>query len=380
MKSMKNFLEKHILFPKRFGIQPYIWLFFLAPTVVGLMGYSPWQQGLGALLILIFLKAYRDGYGGEHAHLTRSFILQMVVTLILAVNPWFQTWGIQIFTGFSMGFWEVSDRRFRTFLWIYYSVAVLSYVGPIFEFGFQGLNPSSLVWIFVGTVFILISPIFSKLMSRTYNVTEENKALEARVRQLERERIAYDLHDTLGQTFSTISLEAELASKLIDKKPDAAKAELAKIADNARESLTLVREIVSGLKEETLVDVLADKEKSLALAAITLTITGDGANFPSPAAAVLKEALTNVVRHSKASLVSVTFDETDEQYQLTISDNGIGLSGAQPSHGMIGMKKRVEESGGVFSVSTERGTSLTVCLPKKENEAVSTDRRKNARY
>ncbi|WP_139008793.1 histidine kinase [Lactococcus lactis] len=361
---MKIFLEKHILFPKKYGIQPYIWLIFLTPTIVGLLRYSYWEQILGISLILLFLKAFRDGYVGETSYLTLSFIIQMTVSLILAVNPWFQTWGIQIFTGFSMGFWNISAKRFRVFLLIYYGVAALCYIEPLVKFGFQGINKSSIVTIFLVAVFILISPIFSKLMSHNDIMTEENKALEFRVRQLERERIAYDLHDNLGQTFSTISLQAELASKLIDKKPDMAKIELEKIADNAHESLMLVREIVSDLKSDSLTEIISDKERALNLAGITLIVIGDRTNFYTPFDVILKEALTNVIRHSKASRVAVKFEETDYHYKMTISDNGIGLRNAQPSHGIMGIKKRIKESGGELFIDSDNGTTIVIKLNK----------------
>ena len=362
---MKKFLEKHVLFPRKMGFQPYVWLIFMLPTLTSLIHYALWQKIAALLLILAFLKAYRDAYFAKNLKLlTVSFVCQLLIVLILAVNPWFSTWGIQIFTGFEMGFWKISNKRWRVFLTAYFLVAGLSYFLPYGISGWTGIDSSNLAWILVGTVFLLVAPFFSKMFSRAQTLSSENKDLENRIRQLERERIAYDLHDNLGQTFSTISLQAELAQKLVDKKPEAAKAELAKIADNARASLTLVREIVSDLKTESVAEILQTAQQNLALAGIELSVTGNGEGFPSPTAEVLKEALTNIARHSQATQAQVTFVSADRNYQLTVNDNGVGIGSSQPSHGLLGMKKRVEDVGGTISVSADKGTTITVTLRK----------------
>ncbi|MDR0298137.1 MAG: sensor histidine kinase [Streptococcaceae bacterium] len=359
---MKNFLEKHILFPKRYGLQPYLWLLFLLPVFAGLAHYALYQQAIATGLILIFLKAYRDGY--ELPHHARNVAIQLIIASFITANPWFATFGLQTFTGFEIGFSPVSDKRFRHYLWAYYGSLIFSFGTAFIVQKLTTFSLGSITWILVGTSFCFLAPIIAKSMSRTYDLTKQNQALEKKVRALERERIAYDLHDNLGQAFSTITLQSELAMKLLDKNPEKAKAELEKIAENSREKLNLVREIVAGLRQESSGQVLEQEQKALELAGITLSVSGESGFLPDSLAPVLKEALTNVIHHSRASSVRVRF----EAGRLIIADNGIGLGASSASHGIEGMQHRATEIGGQLSFASDNGTTLTLTFPDNKPE------------
>ena len=80
----------------------------------------------------------------------------------------------------------------------------------------------------------------------------------------ERERIARDLHDTLGQSFSMITLKTELAKKLLVKAPEKVAPELDEIEQTSRQNLQLVREIVNNLHEQSLTEVLLAQTRNLA--------------------------------------------------------------------------------------------------------------------
>lgn len=365
---MKKFLEKHILFPKQQGLQPYLWLLFLLPVFAGLANYVLWQQLLMILLILIFMKAYRDGYWQKHH--ARNVAIQLIIASFLTANPWFSTFGLQTFTGFEIGFSPVSERRWHQYLWAYYVSSTIAYGIPLIFQGIGSFTPGSIAWIIVGIAFSLLAPLFAKSMSRSYDLSEQNKQLENKIRQLERERIAYDLHDNLGQTFSTISLQAELVEKLIEKNPRRAKEETQKIAENSRQSLNLVREIVSGLREQQLASILEEAKEALALAQMTFEIKNQVQAEKWPVeiqtllAAVLKEALTNSVRHSQARQVKVSFSENHQYYLTEICDDGKGLGKSQQSHGMNGMKQRIHFAAGSISFASENGVKIRIKLPK----------------
>ena len=353
---MMNFLYKHVLFPKKFGWQPYYYLIFMLPTLSGLASYSLFEKAWAVLLILVFLKAYRDGYTTTKYH-PLSIGIQLAIGAFFALNPWVNTFGFQIFTGFEIGFSDITEHRFRQYLVAFYGSVIPSFVLSIWFYWHQFLA-SNMIWIFVGIGFAVLAPVFARTINKSYSLNETNKELEAKVRQLERERIAYDLHDNVGQAFSTITLQAELAKKLVDKDPNRAKEELDRIAQNSRDNLTLVREIVSDLHEESVKQVLAEETRAFQLAGIELSTEGPLDSLPDSLSSVLKEALANVIHHAQASKASVSLADN----QLIISDNGRGLTDSKPSHGLIGMRRRVEALGADFSINSNKGTTITVRL------------------
>lgn len=79
-----SFFEKHIFFPKRFGIAPYFWLVFLIPTIYSLFPLTSWFDWLFILLLVIFLKAYRDGYE-VHKFLTGDVFLQLLIACLFGI-------------------------------------------------------------------------------------------------------------------------------------------------------------------------------------------------------------------------------------------------------------------------------------------------------
>ena len=129
----------------------------------------------------------------------------------------------------------------------------------------------------------------------------------------ERERIARDLHDTLGQKLSMIGLKSDLARRLIPKSPEEAEQELIDIRQTASTALKEVRELVANIRATRLVDEVTRARQILAAAEIELRIEGDPAvtHIPSNVENILgmclKEAVTNVVKHSEATVCNIDF-------------------------------------------------------------------------
>ncbi|HAY52908.1 MAG TPA: two-component sensor histidine kinase, partial [Lactobacillus sp.] len=150
--------------------------------------------------------------------------------------------------------------------------------------------------------------------------------------------------------------------------------ELQDIAATSRQNLQLVRNIVNDLRQESLADVLLAQEKNLRETRIALYTEGEQAADAWPTkcqvtlAAVLQEAITNVIRHSHARQVTVTFTVTPDQYRMAVQDNGIGKDYHRTnSHGVSGMIERVEqEQGSLTIVANHIGTLVTATLPRKE--------------
>ena len=189
----------------------------------------------------------------------------------------------------------------------------------------------------------------------------------------ERERIARDLHDTLGQSFSMITLKTELAKKLLVKAPEKVGPELDDIVRTSRENLQLVRSIVNDLHQKSISEVLLEQNRNLLAANVWLVTNGEKQAVKWPTvvqgvfSATLVEALTNVIRHAHAHQVQLDFSETTAQYQVVIQDNGRGGSLERAgANGITGMRARLFEAHGTFEIKQSgRETRLILTLPKE---------------
>ncbi len=184
---------------------------------------------------------------------------------------------------------------------------------------------------------------------------------QAEVRQLarvaERERIARDLHDLLGHRLSVIVLKSELARKLFDQDPDRARAEIRAVEDSAREALTEVREAIGGYRERSLAAELEQARLTLASAGIELDLELSeplalDSRTEAVLALVIREAITNILRHARAHRCSIRLEpgSDDDDLVLEISDDGSGV--IRPEGGGVdGMRARIEALGGRFRIA-----------------------------
>jgi two-component system sensor histidine kinase DesK len=181
----------------------------------------------------------------------------------------------------------------------------------------------------------------------------------------ERERVARDVHDVLGHSLTVVTVKAELAERLVDLDPERAKGELAEIQALSRQALAEIRATVGGLRVARLGDELASARTALAGAGIEAHVPDDP-NVVDPRhrtvlAWVLREATTNVVRHSDADACSVELGTN----RLTVRDDGRGIDGRPEGNGIRGLRERVEAAGGRLAIETGpegHGTVLEVTL------------------
>lgn len=179
----------------------------------------------------------------------------------------------------------------------------------------------------------------------------------------ERENIARDVHDLLGHSLTVMNLKAELARELIDKDPAAAKHELQEISGLSRVALAEIRSTVTRLHRPDFAGELQAADRALLTAGITsqlpdpqqaqLTV-GNNAHLFS---CVLREVITNVVRHSQAQHCRVEL--TPEKLQ--INDDGVGWDG-ELGNGLIGLHKRVQEAGGTLLIESTVDAGAQILL------------------
>lgn len=196
----------------------------------------------------------------------------------------------------------------------------------------------------------------------------------------ERERIGRDLHDLLGHTLSLVALKSDLAGRLIERDPQAARNEINEVSRVARDALAQVRRAVTGIRAAGVAAELASAKLLLESDGITLRYDAQEVVVPpdleTVLALALREAVTNIQRHARATLAEVSLTSTEEQVQLRIRDNGVG-SAAVPGNGLAGMRERVESRGGRLRIDStlRQGTSVEIVLPLPSREsAVSVER------
>lgn len=182
----------------------------------------------------------------------------------------------------------------------------------------------------------------------------------------ERERIARDLHDLLGHTLSLNVLKARLANKLINRDASKASQEISDIEQISRDALQEVREAVQGYRSVGLAGELenallaleaADITGEFSTAEITLEPTQD-----SVLAMTLREAITNVIRHSGAKRCHIGLSQSDSAIKLEIDDDGRGGRFVEGS-GLSGMRERLVANGGALQINSSDGMKVTASLP-----------------
>ncbi|MGH8184864.1 MAG: sensor histidine kinase, partial [Rhodanobacteraceae bacterium] len=184
----------------------------------------------------------------------------------------------------------------------------------------------------------------------------------------ERERIGRDLHDLLGHTLSMVALKSELAGRLIERDPRAARREMADVERVAREALSQVRSAVSGIRAAAMAAELASARLLLEAAGVQMEYWHDPQDLPGDVetclALVLREAVTNIQRHARANRVEITVITGTERVVMRIRDDGRGGVNAR-GNGLTGMRERVEARGGTLAIESPRGrgTSVEASLP-----------------
>ncbi len=207
---------------------------------------------------------------------------------------------------------------------------------------------------------------------------EQLRMAHAEIEQLakvaERERIARDLHDVLGHTLSLITLKSELAGKLMDRDPAQARNEIRDVEQTARQALADVRLAIGGYRSKGLASEIQQAQATLETAGVKADFHSSPIKLPatqeSVLALVLREAVTNVVRHAQARNCRVEVGRVNGHCRLEIHDDGRG-GVAMEGNGLRGMRERVEALGGSLQRDTTRGTRLTIQLPIDPAQEVS---------
>lgn len=212
------------------------------------------------------------------------------------------------------------------------------------------------------------SNIYFAQRTRMYcQLKKANEEIEHLAKVAERERIARDLHDVLGHTLSVIILKSELAGKLVDRDPQRAKAEIADVERTSREALAEVRNTIRGYRANSLETELKQATEALQTAGIAVKSEAEKIDLTpaqeSVVGLVVREAVTNIVRHANARNCQLRLTPDHGSCRLEIQDDGRG--GGGEGNGLRGMRERIEALGGTLVRQTYPGTTLLIEFPLK---------------
>ena len=181
----------------------------------------------------------------------------------------------------------------------------------------------------------------------------------------ERERIGRDLHDLLGHTLSVVALKSELAGKLLDRDPAAAREQIREVETVARSALTQVREAVAGTRAAGLEAEFAAARLALLSAQVHLDRHLAPIKMEEKIelafAMALREAVTNIIRHAAATRVEVELNADTDGVRLVIADDGRG-GVERHGNGLTGMRERLQAIGGKLDVDSPAGCGTRLVL------------------
>ncbi|SES16443.1 two-component system, NarL family, sensor histidine kinase DesK [Gracilibacillus ureilyticus] len=220
----------------------------------------------------------------------------------------------------------------------------------------------------------LVFPILIHIKEKSNRLQGEldaaNIQIEKYIQEEERQRIARDIHDTLGQTLTMIKLKSELTTRLIDKDVPRAREELNDILVTARSALKQVRELVSDMKFISLQSELDNAEKLMNSVGIECKLHTEKLPLLSSVtetmiALSVRESVTNVIRHSRASCCTIAIEVTDRIIIIRINDNGIGLNDSESGNGIQSIKERMQLIKGTATISNSSsgGTEVKLNIP-----------------
>ncbi|MGA5357858.1 sensor histidine kinase [Streptomyces purpurascens] len=260
------------------------------------------------------------------------------------------------------------------------AVAVLAGAVSCFHDGWGGLDIAYATWISA-----MVTAAIIRLSEAVRELRAAREELARRAVEKERLRFSRDLHDLLGHTMSVIVVKSEAARRLAARDLDAALAQITDIEAVGRQALTEIREAVTGYRQGSLGTELDRAHSALTAAGITLTVTRTGPPLGPQTEVllgwVIREAVTNVVRHSDADRCEVTLTGVGERVRVTVADDGAGAvsvggavgmgefcataSGELGGTGLTGLTERLAVAGGSLTAGpgARGGFAVTAELP-----------------
>ena len=333
-----------------------VWVLFLALPIIQLLlgSFAWWERLLGLTGVLGFIAGYVWAFSTPDNRASSVGVPPIglptrVLLRELAVQTFFT-----VLTLPALGWWTVCFFPFFCSLILFSTTLRRGIPTVVMATGL--LVAASLLWnthpdshwqvlgISLTEVPIVIARIAVELQERR-TAAERELALVS-----QREALGRDVHDILGHSLTVLTLKAEVARRLIEHDPAAASRELDEVITLARGALTDVRSTVTRLRSPDLASQVEATRTALSAAQIDMEMLGSAQDIPERQRALmawaLREATTNIVRHARATNVTVHLAPG----MLRVSDDGVGLAGDQPGNGLEGLRSRFEQEGGSLTI------------------------------
>src|SRR3984957_8185250 len=376
-----------------------VWLAYLIGPVVDLITqpYSPVERAAGLSIIAAFCAIYvilvpnwPSSPRYAHAGLAALAALAAAACIVFGGMGAASLW---IFVSSAAGLLVASHRwAVRAVVAVSVCYVVFCYTGHV---SMEDFLSNLLPVMFLGLVMVGLR--------RGFELTNELRRAREEVVQLaaseERLRLARDMHDPTGQSLSMITLKSELAARLLSRLPgspdrDRVRDEIEQVGAVRRQTLHDIREALSGYRRPTLAVEIITARAALVSAGIAVEddpelILASGTFDPDAEAALawcLREAVTNVVRHSGAKHCRIGLTSDQDSVTLVVSDDGrghvpqagpggrlAGLVAAEAGTGLRGMSERLSAAGGSLELRPDErpGFRLTATVPAHLEQVAS---------
>ena len=360
------------LFPKNPWLSLYAWVIFcILPFFFLFRSSSVIEIALGIGLLGLFFLAYRLSVNSRSGFVYVWVSIEMAINIVLTYL--FGYVYLAIFVAFFIG-----NIRHKVGFFIIYGIHIGTTIAAVaLGIAFQSeLFMFQLPFIVLTILGVILLPFNTYNRNKREKLEGQLEDANKRISQLvvieERERIARDLHDTLGQKLSLMGLKSDLASKLIYRDPEAALNEINDVRQTARTALKEVRELVSDMRGTKLEDELLRVQQILKAGEIDFVLYGSPKLKNTPLlvenvlSMCLKEAVNNVVKHSQATRCTVLIKQTPEEVLVQVQDDGVGLPETgifMQGNGLAGMRERLEFINGTADIKGVDGMTLNIRVP-----------------
>ncbi|KEH95883.1 sensor histidine kinase [Clostridium novyi] len=185
----------------------------------------------------------------------------------------------------------------------------------------------------------------------------------------ERNRIAREIHDTVGHSIAGLYMQLQAASKIRGKNKEKSDELVDKSVDELSNILSLLKDTVYNIKplETVGIEYIIKIVEDFKYCTINFVRTGNFNNVSSNVMEIIstniKEALTNVSKYSMADNVHINLDSNENYIRLYIKDNGVGCQNIKEGLGISGMKERIKNIGGSISIDSKDGFLIVCVIP-----------------
>lgn len=399
---------------------------YIARDFVNSVSALPWKPDLimvfaGLMMTLLTFSfiireyIYRQNASVEIGTLIFDFIVSMLLVMLLNFNYN----GILLWTFANMVFHNKrSSGQFFFML-----LAILSYVGT--DYGLVSINVNlfniqdyinyydsgtqayllgifnvlvslNIVFFIAFCVFVIreqqgtideVNELYAKLSKANEDLQAANTELhkfammkEKMGETKERNRLAREIHDTLGHTLTGISAGLDACLAIIDVAPDKTKQQLEIISEVTRDGIKEVRRSVSELRPDSL-ERLSLEYAIRKMVKDTNSMTNTKVNFDCQVEhlrfdedeenaiyRVIQESVTNAIRHGHATVIDIVMKRVDGEIHLTIKDNGGGCEEMKPGFGTRHIKERIEMLNGSVEFDGSDGFLVDATIPIRWGE------------